>query len=89
MEDAGPERDRGAKVPSGLHALPFAMIAKEMRRYRCQAEIAFDGKAADARSVLDLLGLAIVTASEVEIRATGDDAARCVDALARLLSTAP
>ncbi len=75
--------------PQGLHARPCAAVAKEMRRFRCQAELAVGERAADARSVLDLLGLAIVASSEVELRATGPDAAECVDALARLLTAPP
>ncbi len=75
--------------PQGLHARPCAALAKAMRRFECAATLGAGGRSADARSVLELLGLGLVTATEVEIVATGRDAAACVDALAHLLRTPP
>lgn len=88
-EDATVRRRVAVRDPQGLHARPCAAIAKAMRRFRCRAVLALGGKEADARSVLDLLGLALLTATEVEIRATGEDAAACADALATILATPP
>jgi len=75
--------------PQGLHARPCAAVAKTMRKFECSATLRAGGRTADARSVLELLGLGLVTATEVEIVATGRDAPGCVDALARLLLTPP
>jgi len=75
--------------PQGLHARPCAAVAKTMRKFECAATLGAGGRTADARSVLDLLGLGLVTSTEVEITATGRDAPACVDALATLLLMPP
>lgn len=70
----------------GLHARPCARIARAAQRFRCRVVISHAGREADARSVLQLLGLAVLGRSEVELTATGDDADACVAALTPLLA---
>ncbi len=71
--------------PDGLHARPCAQIARAAAAFRCRVVLAHGGREADARSVLELLSLGVLRSLEVEIRATGDDAERCVAAIAALV----
>lgn len=71
--------------PDGLHARPCAQVARAVERFRCSVRVVHGGSSADARSVLELLGLGVLAAAEVEILATGDDAEACAAAVARVL----
>ena len=73
--------------PDGLHARPSTRIARAAEAFRCRVVIVHDGREADARSVLELLGLSVLRCGTVEIAATGDDAEACVAALAQILET--
>ncbi|MCE9634666.1 MAG: HPr family phosphocarrier protein [Planctomycetes bacterium] len=71
--------------PDGLHARPCTRVARAAEDYRSEVTLTCDGKTADARSVLALLGLGVISAADVEIRARGEDATACVDAIAGAL----
>jgi phosphotransferase system HPr (HPr) family protein len=71
--------------PDGFHARTCAGIARAAQRFRARAVIVHEGREADARSVLELMSLAVLTRTEVELRAEGDDAEACVAALAQLV----
>jgi phosphotransferase system HPr (HPr) family protein len=72
----------------GLHARPCARIAKAAQKCRCAVVARFDGRTADAASVLELLGLNATGGSLVEITATGRDALRCLEAIGRAITEA-
>ena len=65
----------------GLHARPSTQIATVAGRYQAAIEIAKDGLAVDAKSVLELLMLAAECGSELVITASGDDADAAVTEL--------
>jgi phosphotransferase system HPr (HPr) family protein len=71
--------------PLGLHVRPCAELASEMQRFRCHAEVLSGTRRADPRSILELFGLAAGLGTELEFRATGEDAAECVAAVTALL----
>lgn len=71
--------------PDGFHARPCAAIARAAQRFRCRVVIVHEGREADARSVLEMMTLGVLTRTEIEIRATGDDAGACVAALLPLV----
>ncbi|MHC5067639.1 MAG: HPr family phosphocarrier protein [Planctomycetota bacterium] len=69
----------------GLHARPSTQIATVAGRYQATIEIAKDGLAVDAKSVLELLMLAAECGSELVITANGGDADAAVAELVGLV----
>jgi len=66
----------------GIHARPAAALADTARRYKSVIEIVRpSGKAADAKSVVALLGLEIERGDSIRIVARGADAKEAVEAL--------
>lgn len=75
-------RTATVRDPDGLHARPCALVARAARRFRCSVRVSWDGKTADATSVLELLRLSAPGGAEVLVEAEGPDAAKCADAVA-------
>ena len=65
----------------GLHARPAAKLAQEAQKFACDIQVRHDGEAVDAKSILDILTMAAGQGCELELRASGEDAA---DALRHL-----
>lgn len=92
IEDAAPV-SAGARfarritlsLPHGIHARPAARIGEHARRYDAVCTIAKGELSANARSVVELMGLAAHLDDEIEIAATGPDAERLVTALCELI----
>ena len=61
----------------GLHARPAAALARTASAFRAHVTVS----GADARSVIELVGLGAVGGTEVVVMATGDDARRAVHAV--------
>ena len=69
--------------PSGLHARPAARFVQAASRFNSTIVIRHDGREADAKSLIALLGMTIRPSSEIVLAADGPDAD---DALAALAS---
>lgn len=67
--------------PSGLHARPAARFVQAASRFASRIVIRQDGREADAKSLIALLGLTIRPSTEITLSAEGPDAG---DALAAL-----
>jgi phosphotransferase system HPr (HPr) family protein len=72
----------------GLHARPCARIARAAQRHKCAVVAEWNGRRADASSVLELLGLSAPGGAVIEFRATGRDAEACLAAIGRALAQA-
>ena len=72
--------------PSGLHARPAARFVQAASRFSSQITIRHDGREADAKSLIALLGLTIRPSSEITLAADGPDADEALDALAAELT---
>jgi len=72
--------------PSGLHARPAAKFVQAASRFASRIVIRHDGREADAKSLIALLGLTIRPASEVVLVADGPDADAALAALAAELA---
>jgi phosphotransferase system HPr (HPr) family protein len=72
-------------IPEGLHARPCSAIAEAMKRFRGGLWIRLGGRKADARSVLEMMTLEAGKGAEVELVASGPDAAAILDAVSALL----
>ena len=72
--------------PSGLHARPAARFVQAASRFTSRIVIRHDGREADAKSLIALLGLTIRPASEITLSADGPDADEALAALAAELA---
>jgi phosphotransferase system HPr (HPr) family protein len=67
--------------PSGLHARPAARFVQAASRYASRIVLRQDGREADAKSLIALLGLTIRPQSEITLTADGPDAEAALAAL--------
>lgn len=72
--------------PSGLHARPAARFVQAASRFSSRIAIRHEGREADAKSLIALLGLTIRPSSEITLTADGPDADEALAALAAELT---
>ena len=72
--------------PSGLHARPAARFVQAASRFNSTIVIRHDGREADAKSLIALLGMTIRPSSEIVLAADGPDADDALAALATELA---
>jgi phosphotransferase system HPr (HPr) family protein len=72
--------------PSGLHARPAARFVQAASRFSSRIVIREDGREADAKSLIALLGLTIRPSSQITLSADGPDAEEAITALAEELA---
>lgn len=72
----------------GLHARAAAKIAATAQEYQASIILERNGLQADARSILDILGLGCAQGSEVTLRAHGPEAQTAAAAIAELFRQA-
>ena len=70
----------------GIHARPAALLVGSVRNLAADVRIAAHAREANARSTVALMALGVQRGDEIEIRASGPDAALAVQALAAALS---
>ena len=73
----------------GLHARPAALVARAARGFQAEVDVLHAGRRANARSVVALLGLAVEQDGQVQVHATGPDAAAARDAVVAALEAGP
>lgn len=69
----------------GIHARPAAVMAGSLRNLGADVRLGARGREANARSTVALMALGVQRGDEVEIRASGPDAALALDMLAACL----
>ena len=67
--------------PTGLHARPAARFVQVASRFASRIVVHHDGREADAKSLIALLGLTLRPSSEIRLAAEGVDAEEALDAL--------
>ena len=70
--------------PQGLHARPADLFVKCALQYVAKIEIIKENERFDGKSILDILALAAVQGTELQIEAVGSDAEAALKALTRL-----
>ena len=70
---------------SGLHARPATFFIQKANCYKCTIWIEKDDRKVNAKSLLGIMSLGIVTGSTVNLIAAGPDAEAAVNALEALL----
>ena len=85
---AGEVRRVRVALEHGIHARPAAQIVNALKILAGQVSLAAQGRTANARSTVALMKLGARKGDEVEVRATGKDAAKAIDAVAAVLAGA-
>ncbi len=75
-------------LPEGvaLHARPAALFVRTAMRFKAKIMVGANGREADAKSILSVLGLGATAGTVLLVRAEGEDAAAALDALADSLA---
>ncbi len=66
------EKDVVVNSDAGIHARPAMMIVREAMKYPCEITLIKDSVEADGKSIMSVLGLAIISGSKLTIRASGE-----------------
>ena len=69
-----------------LHARPAGALVKAAFGFHSRIRVVFEGREADARSLISILGLGATSGKTIRLRAEGDDASGAVEALATSLA---
>ena len=69
-----------------LHARPAGELVRAAASFAAAIEVEANGKRANAKSILEILGLGADGGTELTISASGDDAAEAVAELAHVVS---
>ena len=68
----------------GLHARPAARLAREAQKFSSKVILSSQEQEVDAKSILDILTLALGQGCSVEIKAQGEDAQGALEHLEQL-----
>jgi phosphotransferase system HPr (HPr) family protein len=74
-------------VSVALHARPAGAFVRAAAAFSATIEVRANGRQADGKSILEILGLGADGGAELRISASGDDAAAAVAHLAQLVTT--
>ncbi len=61
------------KDPVGLHARPAGLLVKEAAKFKSSITVSGNGKSADARKLIQLMGLGIKQGMAISCRMEGED----------------
>lgn len=75
-------------LPHGLHSRPSAALAQLAQKFESTLLLLTANGKADAKSMLDILSLAVTTRTKVTILAHGPDAAEAIDQICNYLGQA-
>ncbi len=79
------ERDVVVNSDAGIHARPAMMIVREAMKYPCEITLIKDNIEADGKSIMSVLGLAIISGSKLTIRASGEGETELVSYILNLI----
>jgi phosphocarrier protein len=68
----------------GLHARPAALIVQTANRFPCDVTLEKDGQSVNAKSIMGVLMLAASKGSSVLVKADGEKAHDCLQAISEL-----
>jgi len=69
----------------GLHARPAALFVTEAQKYKSRVNLVFNGHSANAKSLLGILGLGVLSGAQVTVSAHGEDEIAALAALKSLI----
>lgn len=76
------------KSENGLHARPASLIVNTCQQFTSEIFLIKDGHKANARSIMNLMAMGIVTGDEITIEAIGEDAQAAESAIYEIIEGA-
>lgn len=73
--------------PQGMHMRPAQLFVSAMAPYKSDVTILFNGKAVNAKSIMNLMAACIKQGSEIEIRCEGEQEAEALKAAVELVES--
>ena len=71
----------------GIHARPSHAIVTTASRFQADVRLGFEGRWADARSILSVMTLGASQGARIRLEATGPEAGEALEALAELFAS--
>ena len=71
----------------GIHARPAGMLAKLAKKYESKITVGKDGKTAEARKLMALMGLSVKCGDEVEVTVEGADEEKALEEMKLFFET--
>lgn len=68
----------------GLHLRPAGLLVQTAAQFQSKIVVQFDGKTANAKSIMGVMKLEVTVGSAIVLRAEGEDAERAIAALTDL-----
>jgi len=84
MADDTVEKVCTVRNKMGLHARPAAQIVQAANKFPCEVSLVKDGQTVNGKSIMGVLMLAAAKGTTILVRADGEEAQACVDAIADL-----
>ena len=84
MADDIVEKNCTVRNKMGLHARPAALIVQTANKFPCEVTLLKDGQNINGKSIMGVLMLAAAQGTVITVRAEGDDAQKCLDAISAL-----
>ena len=84
MPDDTIERSCTVRNKMGLHARPAALIVQTANKFPCEVTLVKDGQNVNGKSIMGVLMLAAAKGTVILVRAEGDEAQACADAIGEL-----
>lgn len=79
------KRDFAVTYEQGLHARPASTLVRITNKFKCRITLEKEGKQADAKSLLQILGLGVGRDNRITVIAEGEDEAEAITAIERFL----
>jgi phosphocarrier protein HPr len=71
----------------GLHARPASLFVQKAKKFKCSLRISFNGREADAKSILGVLTLGANEGALITLCAEGEDEAPAMEELSALVES--
>ena len=75
------------KSQNGLHARPAAMIVRSLKPLNCNVSLHLQDIQANAKNILEIMSMAAVHGSQLEVKASGTDADQALQLLQDLFDS--
>lgn len=61
----------------GMHVRPAGLLAKAVKNYKSEVTVNYDGKSANGKGLVALMGLGVKSGDEVIVNVSGEDEEAC------------
>ncbi len=79
------EKEVKVKSDAGVHARPAMMMVREAMKYQCDVKLVKGEDEADCKSIMSVLGLAIVSGTRLIVRTDGEGEQEAAEKIVSLI----